>query len=199
VDGLPFSQACENNKAPILAVLRAAFADRRQVLEIASGTGQHACYFCEHMPWLTWQPTELADHIPILAPRCKAYTGDNLRSPAAIDVREWPWSVETPDAVFTANSLHIMAWPAVEAMYASLGSLLGSGAVLAVYGPFNYGGQYTSDSNARFDTWLAQQHPDSAIRDFEQVDQLARAGGFRLEHDHGMPANNRLLLWRKGS
>ena len=198
MDGLPFSQSCENNKGPILAVLREAFAERRQVLEIASGTGQHACYLAEHMPWLSWQPSELARHLPVLVPRCEAYAGDNLLPPLALDVTDDTWPGGVPDALFTANSLHIMPWSAVEAMFESLGRLAGDDVVLAIYGPFNYQGRYSSDSNARFDIWLGQQHPDSAIRDFERVDSLARTAGFDLDSDRAMPANNRLILWRKG-
>jgi hypothetical protein len=198
VDSLPFSQSCENNKAPILEVLREDFADRRQVLEIASGTGQHACHFAANMPWLTWQPTELADSLPVLRPRCVAYDGDNLLTPTALDVRDDPWPVAVPDALFSANSLHIMAWSAVEILFATLGVNAGNDVILAVYGPFNYDGQYTSDSNARFDAWLGQRDPVSAIRDFERVDELAAAAGFALQGDNALPANNRLLVWRKG-
>ena len=198
MDGLPFSQSCENNKAPILALLRDLFADRHRVLEVASGTGQHACYMAEHMPWLSWQPTELPDHLPVLMPRCAAYAGGNLLQPRALDVTEQPWGVEIPDALFTANSLHIMPWSAVEAMFSSLAQAAGDNVVLVVYGPFNYQGRYTSESNARFDIWLGQQHSESAIRDFEQVDALARSAGFELLSDHAMPANNRLLAWVKG-
>ena len=198
MDSLPFSQSCENNKAPILEVLREAFADRRQVLEIASGTGQHACHFAANMPWLTWQPTELADSLPVLRPRCVAYDGDNLLTPTALDVRDDPWPVAVPDALFSANSLHIMAWSAVEILFATLGVNAGNDVILAVYGPFNYDGQYTSDSNARFDAWLGQRDPVSAIRDFERVDELAAAAGFALQGDNALPANNRLLVWRKG-
>lgn len=199
LDGLPFSQACENNKSAILEVLEQAFSDRRQVLEVASGTGQHACHFAANMPWLRWQPTELYCHLAVLSPRCASYTGDNLLAELALDVCDQPWPVAIPDAVFTANSLHIMAWSAVQSLFTALGRKAGADVVLAVYGPFNYGGRYTSPSNASFDQWLAQQHPDSAIRDFEQVNQLASAAGFELEADHAMPANNRLLVWtRKG-
>ena len=198
MDSLPFSQSCENNKAPILEVLREDFADRRQVLEIASGTGQHACHFAANMPWLTWQPTELADSLPVLRPRCVAYDGDNLLTPTALDVRDDPWPVAVPDALFSANSLHIMAWSAVEILFATLGVNAGNDVILAVYGPFNYDGQYTSDSNARFDAWLGQRDPVSAIRDFERVDELAAAAAFALQRDNALPANNRLLVWRKG-
>lgn len=194
---LPFSQACENNKAPILAVLQQTFADRRRVLEIASGTGQHACHFAAHMPWLEWQPTELASNLAVLHPRCAAYSGTNLLPEQVLDVREQPWPLPVPDALFSANSLHIMAWTAVEQLFEALHSGAPQDVVLALYGPFNYGGQYTSASNARFDQWLAQQHPDSAIRDFEAVDTLAAQAGFKLRADKEMPANNRLLVWHK--
>lgn len=197
MDPLPFSQACENNKSYILPVLQELFADCEVVLEIASGTGQHAAHFAAHMPWLRWQPTELPDNLPVLAPRCAAYTGTNLVAPAALDVRAEPWPEPLPGGVFSANSLHIMAMSSVEDLFAALGRHATAGTRLAVYGPFNYGGRYTSESNARFDVWLAQQHPDSAIRDFEAVDQLAAGAGFRLLADHAMPANNRLLTWQR--
>ena len=198
MQNFPFSQSCENNKAPILEVLREAFADRDAVLEIASGTGQHACHFAAGMRWLQWQPTEIPDSMSVLMPRCVDYSGDNLLPPLSLDVRDTPWEVPVPDAVFTANSLHIMAMSAVQALFAGLGLYSGDDVVLAVYGPFNYRGEYSSPSNARFDQWLAQQHPESAIRHFERVQELAADAGFALQADFEMPANNRLLLWRKG-
>lgn len=197
MEALPFSQACENNKAFILEVLLEAFADRREVLEIASGTGQHACHFAANMSWLRWQPTELPENLPLLAPRCRAYPGANLLPPLALDVREPIWPSPIPDALFSANSLHIMAFSAVERFFAAMEHQAGPDVVLAIYGPFNYGGTYTSASNARFDQWLAQQHPASAIRDFEAVDRLAAGARFVLQQDHAMPANNRLLVWQK--
>jgi hypothetical protein len=197
VDSLPFSQSCENNKDFILEVLKEVFADRREVLEIASGTGQHACHFAARMPSLQWQPTELREHLPILQPRCAAYTGANISTPAVLDVCDDPWPLVIPDALFSANSLHIMPFSSVKQLFAALGRSAGDDVKLAIYGPFNYDGRYTSSSNARFDQWLAQQHPDSAIRDFEAVNQLAERAGFKLQADLEMPANNRLLLWRK--
>ncbi len=197
VDSLPFSQSCENNQSFILEVLREAFADRRKVLEVASGTGQHACHFASHMPWLQWQPTELPANLPILQPRCAAYTGDNVLPPVALDVCADPWPVAIPDTLFSANSLHIMAFSAVEQLFAALGRSAGHDVKMAIYGPFNYDGKYSSDSNARFDEWLAQRHPDSAIRDFEAVNRLAERMDFVLQADYEMPANNRLLVWRK--
>ncbi|MGB1139774.1 MAG: DUF938 domain-containing protein, partial [Halioglobus sp.] len=173
------------------------FSGCHDVLEVASGTGQHACYFAEHMPWLAWQPTELCDNLSVLAPRCNAYAGDNLASPIALDVRANPWPARIPGGVFTANSLHIMAWESVVDLFSALAREAAPGTRLGVYGPFNYNGQYTSESNARFDQWLAAQHPESAIRDFEAVDSLAQDAGFSLLNDHPMPANNRLLAWQR--
>ena len=194
---MPYSQACENNKSFILKVLLEEFADRRQVLEIAAGSGQHACHFAAHMSWLHWRPTDLAQNLPSLRPRCAAYVGDNMLAEKALDVRDRPWPVPVPDAMFSANSLHIMPFTAVEAFFAALTEYAGDDMVLAVYGPFNYGGEYTSPSNARFDQWLAQERPGSAIRNFEEVNRLAVEAGFGDAADYEMPANNRLLIWRK--
>jgi hypothetical protein len=196
VDDLPFSQACENNKGPILDVLQRLFADREAVLEIGSGTGQHATWFAAHLPWLRWQPSDRPDALPVLEPRCKRYAGDNLLAPLELDVSVRPWGIAgLPDALFTANSLHIMPWRSVEDLFAELGALASDKTLLAAYGPFNYGGRYTSESNARFDEWLAARDPVSAIRDFEAVDALAQAAGFHLREDNPMPANNRLIAW----
>jgi hypothetical protein len=195
---LPFSQACENNKVPILVVLERVFADSETVLEIASGTGQHATWFASHLPHLRWQPTEMPGALDTLRPRCEHSQAVNLLPPLPLDVCERPWQPGTlPDALFTANSLHIMPWDAVCQLFAELAEKAIPGTLLAVYGPFNYGGEYTSDSNAGFDQWLAQRNPASAIRDFEKVDVLARDAGFALEEDNAMPANNRLLVWRR--
>lgn len=197
---LPYSQSCENNKEPILGVLRRVFADRRQVLEIGSGTAQHACYFAEQLPQLVWQPSEVPGGLSVTEPRCARYPGANLAAPVALDVTARPWPLEAiPHAVFTANTLHIMPWEAVESMFDELGGRAPPGTCLAVYGPFNYGGRYTSPSNAGFDQWLAGQSPWSAIRDFEAVNRCAGQAGFSLAEDNEMPANNRLLVWRSAA
>ena len=193
----PFSQACENNKDPILRVLREELADVQSVLELGSGTGQHACYFAAGLPGIIWQPTDLVGNHSAINAWSAEYRGDNLLPVLELDVR-WPqWGVRVPQAVFSANSLHIMAWSAVAALFEHLGQHAPAANRLCIYGPFNYQGAYTSDSNARFDQWLAQQDPASAIRDFEAVDARARAAGYRLHADHAMPANNRLLVWHK--
>lgn len=196
VSDLPFSQACENNKDAILAVLEPVLAESVTVLEIGAGTGQHATHFAAAMPGLKWLPTELAENIPILLPRCQACKADNLLTPAVLDVNERPWPLAPlPDALFTANTLHIMPWQAVESLFSGLAERADRPLRLAVYGPFNYRGQYTSASNASFDQWLVQRNPNSAIRDFEQVNDLAEAAGYHLLADNAMPANNRLLVW----
>ena len=193
----PYSQACENNKGVILEHLNLVFKNRQQVLELGSGTAQHATWFAQHMPWLQWQPTDTPDSVALTELRCASYQGQNLCPVKALDVTDNPWSVDVPHALFTANSLHIMPYNAVVALFDALGKQAKVDTCLVIYGPFNYWGQYSSPSNARFDQWLAQQNPLSAIRDFEKMDGLAQAAGFVLEQDNEMPANNRLLVWRK--
>lgn len=198
MDHLPFSPACENNKGPILSHLRQEFADGvRGVLEIGSGTGQHAQWFAGHLPWLTWQPTEIPQSLATLAPRCAASALDNLLAPQALDVCDVPWPLPVPDAVFTANTLHIMAMSAVEAFFQGLHRHAPEGCRLVVYGPFNYDGKPTSPSNAQFDASLRARSAHSGIRDAEAVDSLAEAAGFSRQADHAMPANNRLIIWRR--
>lgn len=193
---LPFSEASERNKGPILEVLKPAFADCTHVLEIGSGTGQHGVHFALAMPWLVWQPTELPDAMPMLRKRIFAEGPSNLRAPVALDVTMTPWDVRRVDGVFTANTLHIMHWPQVEALFAGLPAVAKPDTVLAIYGPFRYGGEYTSESNGSFDEMLHARDPQSGIRDFEAVDALARAAGFTLVADHRMPANNQVLIWQ---
>jgi hypothetical protein len=194
---LPHSDACERNKGPILEVLREAFADCKHVLEIGSGTGQHAVHFALEMPWLVWQPSELPDAMPGLRKRIFNEGPSNLRAPVAIDVTQLPWDVRRVDGAFTANTLHIMHWPQVQALFAGLPSVAKPGAVLAIYGPFRYGGKYTSGSNESFDAMLHARDPGSGIRDFDDVDALARAAGFRFRADHAMPAHNQTLVWTR--
>lgn len=195
---LAHSDACERNKDPILEVLRREFAACTHVLEIGSGTGQHAVHFALAMPQLVWQPTELEDAMPGLRRRIFREGPPNLRAPVLLDVTATPWDVRKVDGVFTANTLHIMHWPQVEALFANLPAVVKPGTVLAIYGPFRYGGQFTSESNAAFDETLRLRDRGSGIRDFEQVDALARRAGFSFVADHRMPANNQTLVWKLG-
>jgi len=194
---LPFSEACERNKAPILGVLKTAFADRSHVLEIGSGTGQHAVYFAHHLPHLTWHPTELSTGLANLAKRIKLEGGPNLSSPELLDVRQEQWPLRSVDAIFTANTFHIMSWPEVIATYRGVGVVLCAGGVMCIYGPFRYGGQYTSESNRQFDRTLRERNPESGLRDIELIVELANTSGLTLVNDHDLPANNRLLVFRK--
>ena len=193
----PFAESCEQNKVPILEVLQDVFSDRQNVLEIASGTGQHAVFFGRALPHLVWQTSELAaNHAGIRMWLDEAQL-PNVLPPVEIDVSAAAWPVGTVDAIFNANTVHIVAWPEVERMFAGIGRVLEAGGVLCLYGPFNYGGNYTSDSNARFDAWLKNRDPKSGIRDFEAVNQLAELQGLSLRKDVAMPANNRTLVWQR--
>ena len=194
---LPFSAASERNKDPILEVLRLRFADRTQVLEIGSGTGQHAVHFARALEHLTWHPTEQLAYLPDLAERVKLEGSRNLRTPTLLDVRQAVWPVRSVDAIFTANTLHIMSWPEVTALFGGVGAVLAPGGVLCVYGPFRYAGRYTSDSNLEFDRMLQERDPQSGLRDIQAINALAEQYGLRLDADHDLPANNRLLVFTK--
>ncbi len=193
----PFSQACENNKRPIADVLREVFADRQRVLEVGSGTGQHAAFFAEQLPHLQWQASDVEAHLVGIEQWCRAANLANLPPLLEFDVNCQRWPCDDVDAVFSANTLHIMTWSEVETLFQLLQGNLGTDSKLCIYGPFNYDGEYTSASNAQFDQSLRARDPLSGIRDFEKVDALAQAAGFTLRNDFALPANNRLLYWQK--
>ena len=190
----PYSASCERNRDPILAVLRDHFADRRRVLEIGSGTGQHAVYFAAALPHLSWQTSDRRENHEGIRAWLDEAALPNALAPLELDVAG-PWPRARYDAVFTANTLHIMSWSEVEALFAALPAVLADNARLVIYGPFNYGGKFTSPSNAQFNVTLKSWGEHMAIRDFEAVDALARAAGLRLLEDREMPANNRCLVW----
>ena len=194
----PQADACDRNRGPILEVLRRHFADRRHVLEIGSGTGQHAVYFAAALPQLLWQTSDLESGLPGIRLWLEEAQLANLPPPLALDVRG-PWPEARIDAVFTANTLHIMSWQEVRALFSGLSHVLTEDGLLAVYGPFNYNGSFTSASNAAFDASLRRRSPVSGIRDFTAVDELARMIGLHLVEDCAMPANNRTLVWRRNA
>jgi SAM-dependent methyltransferase len=194
---LPFSEACERNKGPILGVLRSVLADRRHVLEVGAGTGQHAVYFARQLPHLAWQPTDRAEYLPGLAARIRDEGPANLLSTLEIDVMQADWPATRADAIYSANTLHIMSWREVTAFFEGVGRVLTEGGVLVVYGPFRYSGRFTTESNAAFDRSLRERDPASGIRDFEAISALSRARALELRADHSMPANNQLLIWKK--
>jgi hypothetical protein len=183
----PFSEASERNREPILAVLKRVFASSRKVLEIGSGTGQHAAYFSAALPHLAWQASDVAEHL----------AGIRLWGvePIELDVDQ-PWPKVDADAVFSANTAHIMSWPQVQRTFAGIAGMP-SLELFCLYGPFSYGGSHTSESNARFDAMLRTRDPASGVRDIDDVKALARRVGMALEEDNAMPANNRLLVFRK--
>lgn len=193
----PFSQACQNNRDPILHHLARLFAHSQRVLEVGSGTGQHAVHFAKSLPHLQWHTSDLEEHHEGIRQWLAEYPLPNLHPPILLNVDDrWPL-LPGVDAVFSANTAHIMAWSSVQNLFAGVGRLLPEGGCFVLYGPMNYGGQYTSDSNERFDVWLKAQDPARGIRDFEKLQSLAQQAGLTPEEDNPMPANNRLLVWRK--
>jgi cyclopropane fatty-acyl-phospholipid synthase-like methyltransferase len=194
----PYSAACERNREPILGVLRGFFADRRRVLEIGSGTGQHAAYFAAALPAIEWQASDRAGNLAGIRARLDAALLANTPAPLELDVAS-AWPAGTWDAVFSANTLHIMAWAEVEGFFSALPHATTRDAKLAIYGPFNLDGRFTSDSNAAFDAALKERAPHMGLRDVSAVDALAHAAGFARVADVPLPANNRILLWQRGA
>jgi cyclopropane fatty-acyl-phospholipid synthase-like methyltransferase len=192
----PFSQACENNKVAILAALADSFSASKTVLEVGSGSGQHAVFFAPNMPWLSWQTSDILINHQGINQWLREYPAGNLLHPIALDLN-YPWPIEKIDAIYTANTLHIISWPLVQAFFSGVSQHLNQQGKCCVYGPFNYKGQYTSESNAGFDIWLRERDSQSAIRDIEAIKALAESVGLSLENDHAMPANNRLLVFQK--
>lgn len=192
----PYSAACDRNRDPILAVLRELFADRHRVLEIGSGTGQHAVHFAAALPHLIWQTSDRAEHHQGIRQWLDEARLPNVLPPLALDVND-PWPSQSFDALFSANTLHIMSWSEVQTLFARLPQVMTGDARMVIYGPFNYGGKFTSDSNAQFEQTLKSWGPHMGIRDFETLDALARSAGLTLLKDHAMPANNRCLVWQK--
>lgn len=192
----PDAPSCARNREPILGVLREHFVDRREVLEIGSGTGQHAIFFAGQLPHLTWQTSDCPENLPGIAAWLAEAARPNTPAPLAFDVLA-AWPERRFDAVFSANTLHIMPWLAVERLFAGLPAILSEGAKLVMYGPFNYGGRFTSPSNAAFDAWLKDKAAHQGIRDFAAVDRLAGQAGLELLEDRAMPSNNRCLVWQR--
>jgi cyclopropane fatty-acyl-phospholipid synthase-like methyltransferase len=193
----PYSASCDNNREPIFSVLERLLNNCRSVLEIGSGTGQHAVYFAERLPQLVWQCSDLKENHAGIRQWLGEAALPNTPAPLLLDVELHDISALNYDAVFSANAIHIMSWDAVKLMIQGVGKLLPRGGLFILYGPFNYGNRYTSDSNARFDEWLKQRDPESGIRNFEDVEKRANDAQLTLREDIAMPANNRILCWRK--
>lgn len=191
------SPACERNKDAILSVLEEVLPASGTVLEIGSGTGQHAAYFARHLPRLAWQPTDLPGMLPSIRAWAAEAGAANLRAPLVLDLLADAWPVAGAEAIVCINTIHIVPWRAVERLFAGAGRVLPAGGVLYVYGAYRYAGRPLEPSNEEFDRWLRARDPASGVRDFEAVDALAAAAGLRLAGDRPMPANNRSIWWIK--
>lgn len=193
----PYAAACDNNKQPILDVIQPLLTNCKHVLEVGSGTGQHAVYFAEQMPHLMWQTSDVKAHHAGMQQWINDSKLDNVLSPLELDVRNASWDKLKADAVYSSNTVHMMTLNAVGAFFHGVGQCLSKGGLFMLYGPFNYDGMYTSESNLQFDQWLKSLNSQFGIRDFELLDKLASASGLELKQDFEMPANNRILCWQK--
>lgn len=196
----PYSEACIQNREPIIHELKHIFRNSLQVLEIGSGTGQHAAYFPKFLPHLHWHPSDVAAHLPGIETWRTEAALNNVSPAIRLDVNQSEWPQLSIDAVFSANAIHIMSWSSVKNLINGVATLLKNSShpdrFLCFYGPFNYQGDFSSESNARFDQWLKDRDPSSGIRHFEELCDLASTCGMDHLDDIEMPANNRLLVFR---
>ena len=193
----PFAPASDRNRDPILRALRGHLSNVTELLELGSGTGQHAVHMAAELKHVQWQTSDLLDQHPGMNAWIDEAQLPNVKRPLSLNVAQADWPVSTADAVYTANTAHIMSWESVCAMFRGTGKVLVSGGLFLMYGPFNYGGSFTSTGNRDFDRTLRTRDPASGIRDFEAVEKLALDNQMTLVDDVDMPANNRLLVWRK--
>ena len=193
----PVAEACCRNSEPIFNVIEPLFSDCESVLEVGSGTGQHAVFFAARMPHLTWYTSDLAEYHPGITAWINEAGLDNVRLPLELDVKQDYWPDLEIDGIFSANTVHIMHWQEVECLICNSGKMLPVQGKFILYGPFNYQKRYTSDSNAHFDKWLKARDPMSGIRNFEDINDLATGAGLQFCRDMEMPANNRILYWEK--
>ncbi len=192
----PFSAACERNQQDIAKRLQSVFKNTRCVLEIGSGSGQHAVYFASRLPWLEWHTSDLTQCHSGIMQWLKAAPNANLHPPITLDVCN-PWPQIGQDAIFTANTIHIMTWRAVTHLFLAAAKTLPTRGLLCLYGPFIYTRKALAPSNDRFDKQLKQRDPKQGLRYFEALDRLAKRTGLELVADTTMPTNNQLLVWEK--
>ncbi|WP_017941910.1 MULTISPECIES: DUF938 domain-containing protein [unclassified Thioalkalivibrio] len=193
----PYAPAAEQNRAPILAVLRERFLAHGRVLEIGAGTGQHAAHFATALPHLDWHPSDVSENLPGVEAWRRDAAVPNLRPALPLDVLRDAWPEGPFEYVYSANTVHIMHWPAVEALFAGVARVLAPGGLFALYGPFAHDGAHTAESNARFDQMLRAQDPGMGVRDRADLDALATAAGLEPAAVIDLPANNQILLWRR--
>lgn len=195
----PYAESCDQNGPHILNVLKRFLPDQGELLEIGSGTGQHAVMFASEFPGLTWNTSDRAETHSGIQMWLDESDSANLRKPIALDVLNDAWPGQQFDAAYTANTAHIMSMQAVEAMFEGVSNALKSGGVFLTYGPFKYDGRQTSDSNVRFEEWLQSVDVQRGIRDVTWLKGITAPLGLVLEEDVAMPENNRILVWRKGN
>jgi hypothetical protein len=194
---LPSSSAAERNRQPILDHLQGLIPENGFVLEIGSGTGQHAVFFTQNMPGLLWQPSDRGENLAALEARFAAKGNDNILPPLKLDVILDPWPDYCYDAAFSANTAHIMSWDAVVSMFSGVASHLETHSRFCLYGPFNINNRFTSQSNAHFDARLRAQDSRMGIRDMTEIESLAKLHQMPLEQKLAMPANNFILVFKK--
>jgi cyclopropane fatty-acyl-phospholipid synthase-like methyltransferase len=192
-----FSQAADNNKAPILTVLSEWLQDHARVLEVGSGAGQHAIHFAGTLESIRWQPTERAEVLPTLVENIAAYGSANILPPIPLDLSANHWPQDTVDCVYAANVMHIVSQSLGANLVRGAAEMLAKGGVLLLYGPFKYRGDFTTPSNADFDQWLKARDQSSGIRDIEWLCDLATESRLSLVEDRPMPANNQMLVLRR--
>jgi SAM-dependent methyltransferase len=193
----PWSEACERNREPILAVLKQRFAAPGTVLEIGAGTGQHAVYFARELPHLQWIATDRKENHAGIRAWIEEASLPNVAGPLELDVAQALWPIEHADYVFSANTAHIMSWLEVERMFAGIARVLRSSGVFCLYGPFNRNGEYTSESNRAFDASLRARAAHMGLRDDRALIALGDACGLEFVEDCTLPANNRILIWQR--
>jgi len=196
--GAMVAPAAARNRDPILAVLRDVLPARGVVLEIASGSGEHAVHFAQALPEIIWQPSD-ADAAALASIRAyrDAYGASNLLPPLRIDVRDPPWPVDKIDAVLSINMIHIAPWNACEGLFLGASQVLRKGGKLILYGPFNIDGRFTAQSNEAFDTSLKARDASWGIRDLADVEACAARNGLRLVSQVEMPANNLTVVFTR--
>ena len=197
--GLPFASAAKRNRQPILDQLRRLLPATGMVLEIGSGTGEHAVFFSRHLPGIVWQPSDRNENLAGLEARFAAEGNPRIRSPLKLDVDKDTWPTASYEAAYSANTAHIMPWQTVGAMFAGISSHLRIGGRFCLYGPFNIDNSHTSQSNAHFDAQLRYADPQQGLRDMAALETLANRQQMQLELKITMPSNNFILVFKKES
>ncbi|MAD93057.1 MAG: methylase [Gammaproteobacteria bacterium] len=192
-----FSQAAENNKAAILAVLAEWLPHQTKLLEIGSGAGQHAIHLAAALNHLLWQPSDREIVLPALTSNIDEYGPVNILGPITLDLASHTWPAQTYNCVYAANVMHIVSSELGENLIRGAAKVLTDEGLLALYGPFKYAGDFTSPSNADFDLWLKECDAQSGVRDVEWILDLATHAGLWLVEDRQMPANNQMLIFQK--